>query len=240
VGKPTDLYPKGVTLYYLPVETRVPLKFGPETLTHVTCARVRMRVEGWGETPLSVQWVWPSSVSYEERHNALKEFTKRLAEAWTLFNTGGHPMEVGHAFQKRRLPKLRDRFNKERAGSEPMPWLAALVCCSPFDVALHDAYGMLHQRYIYDLYTPEFMSLDLAHYLTPADDVKISFAGKYPADYLVSPRPETLPAWHLVGGKDKLDAAELDGTEPNDGYPILLGDWIDRDGLKCLKAGAGR
>ena len=71
MGKPTDVYPKKTALYFLPVEARVPLKFGPETLTHVTCARVRMRVEdtfgnaaeGWGETPLSVQWVWPSSTA---------------------------------------------------------------------------------------------------------------------------------------------------------------------------------
>ena len=76
-------------MYFLPVETRIPLKFGPETVTYVTCARVCMRVEdqaghsaeGWGETPLSVQWVWPSRLSYEERHIALKEFTLQLAQA---------------------------------------------------------------------------------------------------------------------------------------------------------------
>ena len=64
-GKATDVRPREVSLLFLPVETRVPLKFGPETLTHVACARVRMVVEdasgrtaeGWGETPLSVQWV---------------------------------------------------------------------------------------------------------------------------------------------------------------------------------------
>ena len=91
MGKPYDVYPKGTSLHFLPVETRVPLKFGPETLTHVTCARVRLRVEdtfghaaeGWGETPLSVQWVWPSALSYDERHEALKTFTARLAEAWS-------------------------------------------------------------------------------------------------------------------------------------------------------------
>ena len=63
MSKPTDIHPIGVELYFLPVETRVPLKFGPETLTYVTCARARVRVadasgkqaEGWGETPLSVQ-----------------------------------------------------------------------------------------------------------------------------------------------------------------------------------------
>jgi L-alanine-DL-glutamate epimerase-like enolase superfamily enzyme len=47
--------------------------------------------------------------------------------------------------------------------------------------------------------------------------------------------PTHLPAWHLVGGKDAVRPDELDGTEPNDGYPVLLEDWIRRDGLKCLK-----
>lgn len=44
-----------------------------------------------------------------------------------------------------------------------------------------------------------------------------------------------MPAWHLVGGKDLLDASELAGSEPDDGYPVLLPDWIKRDGLTCLK-----
>jgi L-alanine-DL-glutamate epimerase-like enolase superfamily enzyme len=34
---------------------------------------------------------------------------------------------------------------------------------------------------------------------------------------------------------DCLAAQELTGIEPNDGYPVVLGDWIERDGLKCLK-----
>ena len=54
--KPTDVTPVATSLYFLPVETRIPLKFGAETVTHVTCARVKLRVrnsagktaEGWG------------------------------------------------------------------------------------------------------------------------------------------------------------------------------------------------
>ena len=243
MGKETDIYPRDVSLYFLPVETRVPLKFGPETLTYVTCARVSMRVEdtkgrvaeAWGETPLSVQWVWPSSLSYEERHKALKDFCIKLAEAWADFKIGGHPIEIGHEFQESQLPKLLKEFNQQREGAEPMPWLAALVCCSLFDIALHDAYGMLHQLPVYDTYNAEFMNADLSHFITPAEESDVSFDGKYPADFLISPRPDCMPAWHLVGGKDLLDESELDGTEPDDGYPVLLPDWIQRDGLKCLK-----
>ncbi|HRU32764.1 MAG TPA: hypothetical protein P5310_05065, partial [bacterium] len=56
--------PVKIELYFIPVKTRIPLKFGPEILTSVNCARVHMFVsdnkgkvmDGWGETPLSVQW----------------------------------------------------------------------------------------------------------------------------------------------------------------------------------------
>lgn len=244
MSKRTDVEPKDVSLYFLPVETRVPLKFGPETLTSVTCARVRMAVagaegrsaEGWGETPLSVQWVWPSSLSYEERHRAMKDFCLQLAEMWTACQTSGHPIEVGMAFVETTLPTLLGDFNRiRRSGAEPMPWLAALVCCSAFDVALHDAYGVLHGVPIYETYNADFMSRDLSDFLTPADAADVSFGGKYPADYLIYPRQDHMPAWHLVGGKDLLDESELTGGEPDDGYPVLLGDWIDRDGLMCLK-----
>jgi L-alanine-DL-glutamate epimerase-like enolase superfamily enzyme len=47
--------------------------------------------------------------------------------------------------------------------------------------------------------------------------------------------PTRLPAWHLVGGVDPVVADELDGSEPDDGYPVLLADWIRADGLTCLK-----
>jgi len=249
MGRASDVRPVGATLYFLPVQTRVPLKFGPETLTAVTCARVCLRVAdgagrtaaGWGETPLSVQWVWPSGgaahsgLAYEERHRALKQLCVVLVEAWAGFRSRGHPIEVGHAFQEQVLPGLLARFNEGRGpGAEPVPWLAALVCCSPFDVALHDAYGALHGRPVYETYCSELMSRDLAAYLAPAG-AGVCFEGRYPRDYLVFPRRDRLRAWHLVGGLDPLDRSDLTGSEPRDGYPVLLPDWIERDGLKCLK-----
>src|SRR2546421_2519536 len=147
--KSTDIRVAGAALYFLPIQTRIPLKFGTETTTSVTCARVAVRVtdgqgrsaQGWGETPLSVQWVWPSKLSYETRHQALKDFCGLVAEAWVNFDGWGHPIEIGFDFQEEILPPLLARFNSQNAKlGEPMPWLAALVCCSVFDIALHDAY----------------------------------------------------------------------------------------------------
>ena len=238
----TDIRVDGVTLYFLPVRTRVPLKFGPETLTAVTCARACLRVTGadgrfacgWGETPLSVQWVWPSQQSYELRQAALLVFCRWLAEAWAQFPARGHALEVGHDFVEAALPNLLTRFNAERGG-EPMPWLAALVCCSVFDQALHDAFGQFVGLPVYETYNARFLNRDLGAYLTLAAKAGVSFTGKYPCDYLVGRRPARLRAWHLVGGLDLLEPGELTGAEPQDGYPVLLGDWIARDGLKCLK-----
>jgi L-alanine-DL-glutamate epimerase-like enolase superfamily enzyme len=245
--KSTDCRVAGATLWFLPVETRVPLKFGTGALTSVTCARVRLRIvgrdsrtaEGWGETPLSVQWVWPSQSPYGPRHDALKLFCELLTRAWANFADWGHPLELGHDFSELLLPRLLEDFNASRLtnnGAEvAMPWLAALVCCSAFDLAFHDAFGNLHGRPTYATYGFEFLNRDLAAFLQPAADAAVSFAGKFPADLLRPQRLDRLRAWHLVGGLDPLDASELRGDEPNDGYPVLLADWIRRDGLKCLK-----
>ena len=241
--KKTDIKAKGVTVYFLPVATRVPLKFGPETCLNVTCARVAMTVtdswsrhaQGWGETPLNVQWVWPSKLSYQQRDSALQDFTVKLARAWADFQVTGHPLEIGHLFVETELKKLLTRFNASRYETEPMPWLAAVVCCSAFDLALHDAYGKLHGLEVYRTYNAKYMNADLASFLTPAQGSDVSFKGRYPQEYLVRPPVRQLPAWHLVGGKDLIDTDELTGSEPDDGYPVLLDDWIVRDGLKCLK-----
>ncbi|MBP9902831.1 MAG: enolase C-terminal domain-like protein [Verrucomicrobiota bacterium] len=242
MSKPTDIRVIGTAVYFLPVRTRVPLKFGTETLTEVLCARVRVRVtdrrgqtaEGWGETPLSVQWVWPSTLPLAQRNEALKTFCFAIARSWAGFAGQGHPMEIGHDFQEQALPELLAQTNAARGRDvEPMPWLAALVGCSAFDLAVHDAFGHILQRPVYSTYGPEFMSRDLGAFLESSPTA--SFAGKFPQDFLVANPPSQLPAWHLVGGLDLLDRSELKGDEPDDGYPVLLPDWIQRDGLQCLK-----
>ncbi|HAB19552.1 MAG TPA: hypothetical protein PLX89_11330 [Verrucomicrobiota bacterium] len=246
-GRSTDVHVASATLWFLPVQTRVPLKFGTEALTSVTCARVRLRVVsrdgraayGWGETPLSVQWVWPSSAPYAPRHSALKLFCELLTQAWANFGDWGHPLELGYDFTELLLPRLVEDFNASRLNnsqlSTRLPWLAALVCCSAFDLALHDAFGNLHGVPSYSTYGPDFLSRDLSAFLSPAEDVAVSFAGRFPRDFLRPQRLDRLRAWHLVGGLDPLEESDLRGDEPKDGYPVLLADWIQRDGLKCLK-----
>jgi hypothetical protein len=60
--KNSDISITSASVYFLPVTMRVPLKFGPETVTNAVCLRVKVGVRdragreavGWGETPLSV------------------------------------------------------------------------------------------------------------------------------------------------------------------------------------------
>ena len=241
-GKSTDVRVTKAAMYLLPLTTRVPLKFGAEVITQITCIRACLSIanangsvaEGWGETPLSVQWAWPSTNSFELRLRSMTDFCRKLALAWPQFSAHGHPMEIGYDFLSDRLLKLLEEHNSQQGG-EPMPYLAALICASAFDIALHDAYGNLHDVDIYKTYNADYMNRDLASFLEPAEDCSISFEGQYPEDYFVANPPQQLAAWHLVGGLDPVDAEELTGEEPEDGYPVLLRDWIVRDGLKCLK-----
>lgn len=233
---------RSVTLYFLPVTMRVPLKFGNQVLDSVTCARAKVTVEaedgstaeGWGETPLSVGWVWPAAFDYENRHDALKNFSIAIAKDLENFESSGHAIEIGHDYIENRLHDLQDRFNSDRAEGTELPHLAALVCFSLFDIAVHDAYGKLNNCPVYETYNEDYMSHDLSTYLKPAAD-HVSFEGLFPSDFL-SEKPEPkLPVWHLVGGLDPLSEDELTGDEPDDGYPVLLRDWIREDGLDCLK-----
>ena len=230
---------QGTQLYLLPVHTRVPLKFGAEKLTEVTCARVCLEVRnlqgesamGWGETPLSVQWVWPGSLPYALRLARLQGFCRLLAQELASLSADGHPMEISRDFQETRLPELLEQSNAAVPAAEAMPWLAALVCFSAFDIALHDAYGNLVQKPSFETLNSEFMGRDLASLL----DGDQRFIGRYPADFLLSQRRDRMRAWHLVGGLDPLETGDPVEVIPDDSHPVFLRDWIRRDGLECLK-----
>jgi L-alanine-DL-glutamate epimerase-like enolase superfamily enzyme len=240
---PKDARLVGAELYLLPVATRMPLKFGSETLRAVTCARVRVTIagrdgrtaEGWGETPLSVEWAWPSPESHASRRQKMIDFCGILTRAFAEFEPWGHALEVGADFQHDVFPGLIAQFNAPFPADEQLPLLAALVCCSPLDLALHDAYGRLHGVPVYETYDRRYLSRDLADLLRQNGAATYDFRGKFPNEFLASPPARQLAAWHLVGGLDPLEAADLTGAEPDDGYPVLLADWIDRDGLICLK-----
>ena len=215
---------------FVTVPLRVPLKFGAETVTGLCDALVEVEAygsRGLGETPLSASWGWPSAeLSYSFREERMKAFCRLLAKRWTWPDCD--PMCSNCLFIRDGLPKLLEEFNAGE-GCE-MPQLAALICASAFDIALHDAFGRANGRSSYATYSAQFMKHDLSWFF---GDVR--FAGLYPSDFFVQEVPDSLPVWHLVGGKDLLRESDRIGGDPDDGYPVSLEKWIERDGLTSLK-----
>ena len=240
--KSTDVSLKGVSVYLLPISTRVPLKFGKETVTQVTCARARVRVEnrdglsadGWGETPLSVTWVWPSDLSYETRRKSMIRFLRTVSSKWVTNTSVGTALEIGADFLKSELRRTLEEHNATASQEEHMPWLAALVCTSVLDQAIHDAYAKLCKRRTFQTYGPDLANRDLSDFLIPAKN-SVIFKGRFLQEFTLPQSRHRLIAWHLVGGVDPVDLDDITGQEPKDGHPSLLRDWIRRDGLKCLK-----
>ncbi len=248
--KTSDIRIREAQLHFIPITLRMPLKFGAQVVERSLCARVRVTVEdragrtatGWGETPLSVAWVWPSPLSWDEREQRMADFCKTIAAELPTLDLAGHPMEIGDAFQRTRLDVLLAGENARAASSAglstlnpqlstaAMPHLAALVCHSLFDLAVFDAFGNLLQRPVFETLGEEFLTADLAHFL----DGDARFAGLRPPHFL-RPKKVQVPVWHLIGGLDPLEESDLTGNEPKDGYPVLLRDWIRTDGLNCLK-----
>lgn len=234
---------QGIKAYYLPLKLRVPLKFGGQTIEEAEAYRVEVTVSdgdgrtvhGWGETPLSLGWVWPGELPYETRGRHLHHLIERICDALVRFEASGHALEVGYDFQRAELPDLLKQLNDPLPEKERIPWLAALLGFSSIDLALHDAFGKIAGAPVYKTYTGEYLNRDLAYYLDPETGSETTFAGKYPEAFLQKAPPTQLIAWHLVGGMDALTAADLTGAEPDDGFPVTLDEWIRRDGLQCLK-----
>ena len=216
-------------LEFLPVKLRLPLKFGGAEIDSLLVAHVELDAygaTGRGETPLSVEWAWPGKLGFSLRENAMRDFCTLLSCKWPTPDSD--PLTSGYRFLTGELPELLGRFNRERKLA--MPFLAALICASAFDIACHDAFGIAHGLPVYRMYDRRFLEHDLAWFYRDS-----SFSGMYPADFFVSPVPDELPVWHLVGGRDLLRERERTGSEPDDGYPVSLEAWIRRDGLDCLK-----
>ncbi|MFM9009861.1 MAG: enolase C-terminal domain-like protein [Planctomycetota bacterium] len=240
MARDSDVRVTGAALWLLPVRMRVPLKFGAQVMTSVTCARVAVEVEarggqravGWGETPLSVVWGWPSNADFGAREQAMIRLAAACCRGIVATGERGHPLEIGATFRQGTLDGLA-RESDDPALGEPIPELATLICSSPVDLAVHAAGGGVPRGDTDSTYGRAHLTRDLASFFGRPDDTR--FRDRFPADFLVAHPPRRLPAWHLVGGLDPLSNADLTGDEPQDGHPVTLEQWIETDGLTCLK-----
>ena len=82
-------------------------------------------------------------MSYEIRHQRIKEFCEILAADLVTFEVSGHPMEIGYRYQRERLPALLTNFNASRKEEEHLPYLAALLLFSLRDEDRQDLARLL-------------------------------------------------------------------------------------------------
>jgi L-alanine-DL-glutamate epimerase-like enolase superfamily enzyme len=225
-----------VDLAYEDFRYRAPLKFGGTvvdrvTLLNVTCV-VRTAdggaVKGFGSMPLGNVWAFPSkTMAYDTTLGAMKALAERVAALTAACPERGHPIDLSRLLEPQYLRAAAEVGSALRL-PEPIPKLATLVAASPFDAALHDAYGKAHGLSSYRTYGPDHLPRDLGHYLGP------DFAGDHLGRHVLTDPKPRLPLYHLVGAVDPLVESDV-GRRLDDGLPETLPEWIERDGLTHLK-----
>lgn len=235
--KATDIRIEDVAYAYEDYLYRTPIKFGGNvidrvTLLNVTCA-VRTRngrtAKGFGSMPMGNVWSFPSKVlTYADTLGAMKALTGRIAKITAAYKESNHPIDINHQLDAEYL-KAADDVTRELRLKEPIPKLCTLTTASPFDAAIHDAFGKVHNRSCYQTYGADLMSHDITYYLGRPE-----FKGEYVSRYVTAQPKPRMPMYHLVGAVDPLVESDIK-TRISDGLPETLPEWINYNGLTNIK-----
>src|SRR5262245_42172673 len=175
VTKPTDIRLLEVAAETELIAFRTPIKFGGRVVTEAVLFNVTVQAEtrsgrrgtGLGSMPIGNVWGGPSKVtSTEQSLAAMEELSHRLVKVAAAYKGTGHPLEITHEIAAS-YQATADAVARDQKLSEPYPRLAQLVAASPIEAAIHDAQGKALGQNSYNLLGPEFVSHDLATYLTP-------------------------------------------------------------------------
>ena len=215
---------------------RTPYRFGAQTVDRVTLLNVDCAVRtadgrvvrGFGSMTMGNAWSFPSrTMPYAVTLDAMKALAARIARITGAYPEAGHPVDINCALESEYL-RAAAAVSVENKLSEPIPKLCTLVTASPFDAAIHDAYGKAFGLNCYLTYSREFMPHDLSHYLG-AD-----YAGEYLDGYLLAKPAPRMALYHSVGASDPIVASDI-RTPIHDGLPETLPEWIRYNGLRRIK-----
>jgi len=236
ISTPTDIRVDDISYSYEDFLYRTPIKFGGTVVDRVTLLNVTCVVrsasgrtaKGFGSMPLGNVWSFPSRVlSYGATLGAMKALAEGIAKLTADYKEFGHPIDLNRALEPAYL-KVAEEVTRELNLPKPIPKLCTLVTASPFDAAVHDAFGKACGLNCYHTYGPDFLPRGLAHYLGP------EFQGEHLSQYILKDPKPRMPLYHLVGAVDPIVASDLK-RRLTDGLPETLPEWINYNGLTHLK-----
>jgi hypothetical protein len=209
-----------VTHSYEDFRYRAPYKFGGVAVDRVTLLNVECVVslangrsaKGFGSMTMGNVWSFPSrAMTYDQTLDAMKALAEKINALTGNYREYGHPIDLNFALEPSYLHAAAE-VTRDLHLSEPIPKLCTLVTASPFDAALHDAFGKIHRRNVYRTYGPDLLPNDLSKYLGK------EYAGKWLYQFLLTQPTPAMPVYHSVGALDALKASDV--TQPvHDGLP---------------------
>ena len=176
----TDIRVVDVRIDYEHYPFRSPLKFGGAIVDNMAVLNAHIRVEtrsgqvadGVGAMPLGNVWSFPSAqLGFDDTMEAMKDLAERIVPVVAGLVDYDHPVRHALGFEQPILD-LAESVTADRGLVEAMPKLCALVVASPFDAALHDAFGKAIGLPSWQALGPDFLSDDLGALLGDA------FAGR--------------------------------------------------------------
>jgi hypothetical protein len=159
-----------VTYGYEDYMYRTPLKFGGTVVDRVTLLNVHCTIRsrdgktsrGFGSMPLGNVWAFPSkTMPYDRTLQAMKNLAAKISSSTSAYKEYGHPVDINFALEPVYLDAAAE-VSKVLKLDQPVPKLCTLVTASPFDAAVHDAYGKLFGISTYHTYGPEYLARDLS------------------------------------------------------------------------------
>jgi L-alanine-DL-glutamate epimerase-like enolase superfamily enzyme len=234
--RPNDIRLLEVRHEFEDFQYRAPYQFGGRSVDRVTILNVRCRVRtnagressGFGSMTLGNAWAFPAA-SQDAGLGAMRTLAGKLRDVTADCDDKGHPIDLFRVLEPQYIRAAAD-VSRAQALPVPIPKLCMLVVASAFDAAIHDAYGKVFGRSVYETYGPAYMSRDLSA------DLGSSFKGEYLDRYVPSAPRAEMPVFHSVGASDPLDDSDMQSRKRiEDGLPNTLEEWIPRDGLIRFK-----
>jgi L-alanine-DL-glutamate epimerase-like enolase superfamily enzyme len=225
-----------ITHSYQDFHYRAPYKFGGVAVDRVTLLNVECVVslpngrsaKGFGSMTMGNIWSFPSRLmTYDQTLGAMKALAEKITALTRSYREYGHPIDLNFALEPLYLNAAAE-VTRDLRLAEPIPKLCTLVTASPFDAALHDAFGKIHGRNVYQTYGPDLLPNDLSKYLGK------EYAGRWLDKFLLTRPKPAMPLYHSVGALDPLTASDI--TQPiHDGLPETLDAWIEYSGVDHIK-----